>query len=96
MTKQIKRISIKLREIILKIQFKMKIPIIARLYSRIGKPRFYDFTIFMIRRAIRSLRANASGTVLTFIIPFYVAISTKVYLSGYRTERTFFTFSIES
>lgn len=66
--------------------------IIARLYSRIGKPRFYDFTIFMIR----SLRANASGTVLTFIIPFYVAISTKVYLSGYRTERTFFTFSIES
>lgn len=95
MTKQIKRISIKLREIILKIQFKM-IPIIAKLYSRIGKPRFYDFTIFMIRRAIRSLRANASGTVLTFIIPFYVAISTKVYLSGYRTERTFFTFSIES
>lgn len=95
MTKQIKRISIKLREIILKIQFKM-IPIIARLYSRIGKPRFYDFTIFMIRRAIRSLRANASDTVLTFIIPFYVAISTKVYLSGYRTERTFFTFSIES
>lgn len=93
MTKQIKRISIKLREIILKIQFKM---IIARLYSRIGKPRFYDFTIFMIRREIRSLRANASGTVLTFIIPFYVAISTKVYLSGYRTERTFFTFSIES
>lgn len=61
--------------------------IIARLYSRIGKPRFYDFTIFMIRREIRSLRANASGTVLTFIIPFYVAISTKVYLSGYRTER---------